>query len=112
MKFQIALISLLASSAAAFSPKPFVTPSTSLVTSAPEHSSLWKPPKRNLEMVAGGAEKAYGEEYYDGTYPYEDFRLRWMDSSCDGVSITHFQESLDECICRQLCIKSIGISHS
>jgi hypothetical protein len=68
MKFQIALISLWASSAAAFSPKPFVTPSKSLVTSSPEHATLWKPPSKNLEMVAGGAEKAYGEEYYDGTY--------------------------------------------
>jgi hypothetical protein len=67
MKFQIALISLLATSAAAFSPKPFVTPSKSLVTSSPEHSALWRPPMKN-HMVAGGAEKAYGEEYYDGTY--------------------------------------------
>jgi hypothetical protein len=67
MKFQIALIALLASSAAAFSPKPLVTPSKSLVTSADQHPGLWTPPKRNLEMVAGGAEKAYGEEYYDGT---------------------------------------------
>ena len=67
MKFQIALIALLASSAAAFSPKPFVTPSKSLVTSVDQHPGLWTPPKRNLEMVAGGAEKAYGEEYYDGT---------------------------------------------
>jgi hypothetical protein len=67
MKSQIALIALLASSAAAFSPKPFVTPSKSLVTSSSDqHPGLWTPPKRNLEMVAGGAEKAYGEEYYDG----------------------------------------------
>ncbi len=67
MKFQIALFALLASSAAAFSPKSFVTPSKSLVTSSDQHSALWTPPKRNLEMVAGGAEKAYGEQHYDGT---------------------------------------------
>jgi hypothetical protein len=68
MKFHIALIGLLTASAAAFSPKPLVPASKSIITSSsPEHSALWTPPKKGVNMVAGGAEKAYGEEYYDGT---------------------------------------------
>jgi hypothetical protein len=68
MKFQIALIGMLVASASAFSPKPIVPASKSLITSSPEHSALWTPPKKGMNMVAGGAEKVYGEEYYDGTY--------------------------------------------
>jgi hypothetical protein len=64
MKFQIALMSLLAATATAFSPRAIVTPNKN---KAPEqHSALWRPP---MNMVAGGAEKAYGQEYYDGTFP-------------------------------------------
>ena len=29
----------------------------------------WRAP---MSMVAGGAERAYGEDYYDGTYVYKD----------------------------------------
>ena len=62
MKFQVALLTLLAASAEAFSPKAFV-PKTTTSNVAPE-SNLWRPP---MNMVAGGAEKAYGDEYYEGT---------------------------------------------
>ena len=57
MKFKIALLSLLASGSTAFSPRGFVPPTTQSKT------DVWRPP---MNMVAGGAEKAYGEEYYDG----------------------------------------------
>jgi hypothetical protein len=69
MKLQIALLGLLAVGASAFSPKPLVTvPSKSIITSSTEHAGLWRPPMNTVaKMVAGGAEKAYGEEYYDGT---------------------------------------------
>lgn len=30
-------------------------------------SPLWRPPKTNIDMVAGGAERAAGQEYYEGT---------------------------------------------
>jgi hypothetical protein len=70
MKFlKITVASLLVSSASAFSPKTFgVTPkktaTPTVITSNPaSHPALWRPP---MQMVAGGAEKAYGEEYYDG----------------------------------------------
>ena len=64
MKIKIAVIGLLACTfhvATAFSPKAFVPKSQSLVT--PQSPGVWRPP---MNMVAGGAEKAYGEEYYDG----------------------------------------------
>lgn len=63
MKFQVALLSLLAISAEAFSPKAFV-PKTTTTNNGGANSELWRPP---MNMVAGGAEKAYGEEYYEGT---------------------------------------------
>lgn len=66
MKFQAAFMFLLASGASAFSPKPFSTRKSGLVVpsdeKSPESSGLWTPPK----MVAGGAERAYGQEYYEG----------------------------------------------
>lgn len=67
MKLKIAVLGLLASTAqvaTAFSPKAFV-PKKSLVT--PQSPDVWRPP---MNMVAGGAEKAYGEEYYDGEQKY------------------------------------------
>jgi len=64
MKFQVAVLSLLAASAQAFSPKSLVpqskTSSSNLITPS---SELWMPP---MNMVAGGAERAR-EEYYEGT---------------------------------------------
>jgi hypothetical protein len=67
MKFQAAVLCLLASGAAAFSPRQsFVTRNSGLVVPTAEdgnsNSPLWRPPN----MVAGGAEKAYGQEYYEG----------------------------------------------
>lgn len=70
MKFKIAALSLLAASAEAFSPKAFV-PKTAL-TNGPPNSDLWRPPM-NANMAAGGAEKAYGDEYYDGTRLFNFF---------------------------------------
>ena len=73
MKFLSTILSaaLLASSADAFSPaKQFgVKPGNkiarpTIVSQSETHPALWKPP----QMVAGGAEKAYGEEYYDGMW--------------------------------------------
>ena len=70
MKFSAAALCLLATgTASAFSPKPFVSRNSGLMV--PQSSSedpasnsplLWRPPN----MVAGGAERAYGQEYYEG----------------------------------------------
>lgn len=38
---------------------------TSAVAAASTNYSSWRAP---MKMVAGGAERAYGEDYYDGTY--------------------------------------------
>ena len=66
MKFTFgALCSLLlTSSAAAFGPKPLVLPKTTKAASADASSLLWRPP---MNMAAGGAERAYQDEYYEGT---------------------------------------------
>jgi len=64
MNFRVALLLLLAGSVSAFSPKAFV-PKRVLPTLNTDSASTpsWKTP---MNMVAGGAERAYGEEYYDG----------------------------------------------
>jgi hypothetical protein len=67
MKFQASVLCLLATGAAAFSPRQsFVTRNSGLVVPTAEdessNSPLWRPPK----MVAGGAERAHGQEYYEG----------------------------------------------
>lgn len=66
MKFKVAVLSLLVASAQAFSPKAFV-PKSALNNNnnGSPNSELWRPPM-NTNMVAGGAERAYGDEYYDG----------------------------------------------
>ena len=59
-----AVLTLLASGVSAFSPKAFV----------PKKSGLLVPPEvgvdptvaSRMQMVAGGAERAYGQEYYEG----------------------------------------------
>ena len=68
MKFlSAAILGLVASTAQAFSPKNFVPQPGSgvLVPGSSENtdSGLWRPP---MNMVAGGAERAYGQEYYEG----------------------------------------------
>ena len=68
MKIKAAVLCLLASGAQAFSPKGFVPNKSGLMvppTSSQDDSNspLWRPP---MNMVAGGAERAYGQEYYEG----------------------------------------------
>lgn len=69
MKFQVAIIGLIAGSCGvtAFTPpKPFGLEKLAKlpVSEDPtQHSALWRPP---MKMVAGGAERAYGDDYYDG----------------------------------------------
>ena len=64
MKFTTGVLwSLLVASASAFGPKPLVLPSTATAAQQ-QGSSVWRPPM----MAAGGAERAYQEEYYDGTF--------------------------------------------
>ena len=70
MKFTIGILwSLVLSSAAAFGPKPLILPTTSAAAAKDGSSPLWRPP---MNMAAGGAERAYQDEYYEGTYglPY------------------------------------------
>lgn len=61
MKIKASILCLLASGASAFSPKGF-SPNKSGVMVPDNNSPLWRPPN----MVAGGAERAYGQEYYEG----------------------------------------------
>jgi|Transcript_6209 ATP-dependent Clp protease protease subunit len=65
VNFKVAALCLAASifsqSATAFTPKAFVPKSVTKPVTASD--ALWRPP---MNMVAGGAEKAYGEEYYEG----------------------------------------------
>jgi hypothetical protein len=46
----------------------FVRPQSSSISTSTTSSSsgIWRPTINN--MVAGGAERAYGDDYYDGTY--------------------------------------------
>ena len=69
MNFRLALASLVAvgscGTAAAFTPKAFVTPSQRLVV--PDAEQLWRPSSSSAtNMVAGGAERGMQDEYYDG----------------------------------------------
>jgi len=70
MKLQVALLSLLAGSVQAFSPNKAFLPKTLTNAGNNGGSELWRPP---MNMVAGGAERATGEEYYDGTKAAFDF---------------------------------------
>jgi hypothetical protein len=68
MKIQAAALCLLATGASAFSPKAFLPNKNGLMVppSAQDDNSnspLWRPP---MNMVAGGAERSYGQEYYEG----------------------------------------------
>ena len=92
----VGILAATASNVAAFSPRNFCatpgksqnfianTPPPSILTSSPDrlstsrskptmeeadvqnHPALWRPPA--MKMAAGGAERAYGDEYYDGTF--------------------------------------------
>ena len=57
-----ALCLALASTADAFKPTAFV----SKKISTPSLSNDWRP---GMKMVAGGAERAYGDDYYEGKLP-------------------------------------------
>ena len=91
MNLRLACITMLATSTAAFAPSAFgvpklarkqqhtvtavpadlTTPQQQLISLGQSRSSIrgssrlfaWRPP---MKMVAGGAERAYGDEYYDG----------------------------------------------
>ena len=69
MKFlSAAILCLVAGTANAFSPKTFVPrPGSGVLVpggdSNKNDGELWRPP---MNMVAGGAERAYGQEYYEG----------------------------------------------
>lgn len=56
---------------------------------AVEASPLWRPP---MKMVAGGAERAYGEEYYDGMFMECVFLDR---TNCCWFSLTDSINSLE-----------------
>jgi hypothetical protein len=74
MNFKYAVVGLigLAGSTSAFTPpKPFGVERykigkqeiESVEKDPTQHPALWRPP---MKMVAGGAERAYGDDYYDG----------------------------------------------
>jgi hypothetical protein len=65
MKFQAAALCLLMGGASAFSPKAFVPNKSGLmVPQGQENGNI--PLFTRPNMVAGGAERAYGQEYYEG----------------------------------------------
>jgi hypothetical protein len=80
MKFNVAVVGLFAvlgcTDVSAFSPRNFVSNKSGLMIpiignlkeqqqqeKEKQQSPLWRPP---MKMVAGGAERAYGQEYYEG----------------------------------------------
>jgi hypothetical protein len=65
MKIIAAALCLLAGGASAFSPQGFVSRKSGLVVppSAQDDSNS---PLLTPNMVAGGAERSYGQEYYEG----------------------------------------------
>jgi hypothetical protein len=76
MKFRSAVAGLFAvlgcTDVSAFSPRNVVAnksglmvPSASTLKELQQQSPLWRPP---MNMVAGGAERAYGQEYYEGAW--------------------------------------------
>ena len=65
MKFQAAALCLLAGGASAFSPKGFVANKSGLIVPKDQEYSN-TPLFTRPNMVAGGAERAYGQEYYEG----------------------------------------------
>ena len=64
MKFQAAVLSLLVGGASAFSPKAYVQNKAGLLVPKGQEDST--PLFTRPNMVAGGAERAYGQEYYEG----------------------------------------------
>jgi hypothetical protein len=75
MKFHSIVVCLFAAAsqtelASAFSPRNFIpnktglmVPSSDSTSSSTQQSPLWRPP---MHMVAGGAERSYSQEYYEG----------------------------------------------
>ena len=74
MKFTAAVVCLLAGGASAFSPRGFVANKSGLMVppSAQDDSNSPLTTRPPMNMVAGGAERAYGQEYYEGTLRVAD----------------------------------------
>jgi hypothetical protein len=71
MKIAAAVLCALATGASAFSPqKGFVSRKSGLIVppSAQDEQSSSSSPLVAPNMVAGGAERAYGQEYYEGAF--------------------------------------------
>lgn len=68
MKFTAGILCLLAGGSSAFSPNGFVSHKSGLMvpTSAQDESNSPLVARTPMDMVAGGAERAYGQEYYEG----------------------------------------------
>eukprot|EP00980_Cylindrotheca_fusiformis_P014248 scaffold3768_cov94-Cylindrotheca_fusiformis.AAC.2 len=67
MKIQAAILCLLASGGSAFSPQGFFSRKSGLVVPQPSGQQESNSPILTPNMVAGGAERAYGQEYYEET---------------------------------------------
>lgn len=65
MKFTAAVLCFLAGGANAFSPKGFVPSKSGLMVPQGQEDNN-SPLLTRPSMVAGGAERAYGQEYYEG----------------------------------------------
>mmetsp|Transcript_20420 Transcript_20420/g.50063 ORF Transcript_20420/g.50063 Transcript_20420/m.50063 type:complete len:83 (+) Transcript_20420:97-345(+) len=67
MKIAAAVLCALATGASAFSPqKGFVSRKSGLIVPQDEQSASSSSPLVAPNMVAGGAERSYGQEYYEG----------------------------------------------
>ena len=70
-----------ASSADAFSPKTnfaankngLIVPSSESTNDKQQSTGLWTP--NAMKMVAGGAERAYGQEYYEGAFIFSGGKI-------------------------------------
>jgi len=66
MKFTAAALCLLVGGASAFSPSGFVPNKSGLMVPEDSKSPLVTSSRTPMDMVAGGAERAMGQEYYEG----------------------------------------------
>ena len=97
MKFTAAaVLSILSAGggASAFSPSGFVSSKSGLLvpTSAQDDSNspFLVTPRTPMEMVAGGAERAYGQEYYEGMFHISCRAVRLGSNRSPKVPLTTY----------------------
>jgi hypothetical protein len=92
MKFTATILCLLAAGSSAFSPKGFVASKSGLMVPSSAQDGSSSPLFTRPKMVAGGAERAAGQEYYEGAL---HFSVLWKSSrETDVQDLTHLSKVL------------------